>query len=372
MCKINGKKLEEARLNAGMTQRELAKESGVSQFSISSYENGKSNPSDESVERICMILKISKDDIEIKDIGYNFKNGESKIVSQMRKKKNFKRYSSPIETEAWIAKRRNEETEERDVMAALSSAISFGDMKKYIVIDPTYIHVPIWQRHTDMAKAEEICKNFKEEKFDPVKIFLKDKYECIGTDGLHRIVARIKRNEILKKEGKQPEKIVAEIINCTEMEAINIFRGQQAGRKTMTVGDMYRASIEAGDPDYVKFKEIFEENRIQISEELNEIPNAIGVIRPSSQILRLSSNKTEMLKQVLDLIKLLDWCGSTDKNAYTLRTIRTLMKLITVYGSEAKEKLLKKCRGAVYYESKVFPIKSNAELYDMLATEITK
>ena len=41
MCKINGKKLEEARTNAGMTQRELAELSGVSQNAISHYENGK-------------------------------------------------------------------------------------------------------------------------------------------------------------------------------------------------------------------------------------------------------------------------------------------------------------------------------------------
>ena len=49
MCKINGKKLEEARTNAGMTQRELAELSGVSQNAISHYENGKTSPSDETV-----------------------------------------------------------------------------------------------------------------------------------------------------------------------------------------------------------------------------------------------------------------------------------------------------------------------------------
>lgn len=43
MCRINGKKLGEARVNAGMSQRKLAELSGVSQNAISHYENGKTN-----------------------------------------------------------------------------------------------------------------------------------------------------------------------------------------------------------------------------------------------------------------------------------------------------------------------------------------
>lgn len=41
MCKINGKKLEELRVQAGMTKAELAKMLGVSGQTITNYENGK-------------------------------------------------------------------------------------------------------------------------------------------------------------------------------------------------------------------------------------------------------------------------------------------------------------------------------------------
>ena len=37
-----------------------------------------------------------------------------------------------------------------------------------------------------------------------------------------------------------------------------------------------------------------------------------------------------------------------------------------------KEKLLDNCKGAAFYESKVVPVKSNAELYDILSAVINK
>ena len=370
MCKINGKKLEEARTNAGMSQRKLAELSGVSQNAISHYETGKTNPSDETVERICMILKVSKDDIEIKNVGYDFLNGEGNTTARVRREKGFQRYMSPIETEKWIESKRDSEKESTEIANALNSAITFGS-KKYIIIDPTFIHVPVWQRHTDMAKATEIAENYEERKFDPIKAYIAAG-KLMGTDGMHRTVARIKRNENLKEKGMPTEKVLVEILNCTEEEAINTFLGQQSGRKTMTTGDTYRAAIKAGLPEYVKFKQIFENNRIQISEELTEMENPIGFVRPSRTMLRITNRKEEVLKEALKLIKDLNWCGSTSKNAYTLRNVNVLIRMITVYSADVKAKLLKHCSGAVYFESSVAPIKSNAELYDFLVSEINK
>ena len=140
----------------------------------------------------------------------------------------------------------------------------------------------------------------------------------------------------------------------------------------MTTGDTYRAAIKAGLPEYVKFKQIFENNRIQISEELTEMENPIGFVRPSRTMLRITNRKEEVLKEALKLIKDLNWCGSTSKNAYTLRNVNVLIRMITVYSSDVKAKLLKHCSGAVYFESSVAPIKSNAELYDFLVSEINK
>lgn len=51
MCKINGKKLGELRTKAGVSQKELAREIGVSPQSISHYENGITNPEDINVEK---------------------------------------------------------------------------------------------------------------------------------------------------------------------------------------------------------------------------------------------------------------------------------------------------------------------------------
>ena len=72
MCKINGVKLTEMREKAGMSQKALAKELGVTENTISNYETGKSNPSEGKVKKLCFILKINKDDIEIHDVGYSF------------------------------------------------------------------------------------------------------------------------------------------------------------------------------------------------------------------------------------------------------------------------------------------------------------
>ena len=57
MCKINGKKLGELRTKAGISQKQLASEMGLSTSAIKNYEHGTSNPSDDKVDRICMILK---------------------------------------------------------------------------------------------------------------------------------------------------------------------------------------------------------------------------------------------------------------------------------------------------------------------------
>lgn len=364
MCKINGKKLEEARLNAGMTQRALAKELGVSNSAICHFENGDANPSDENVERLCMILKISKDDIEIHDVGYNFLTGEGKTTHNVRLRKGFKRMFSPEETEKWISEKRTKTVEEEK--AELKTAIKYKMIiggKDYILIDPTLIHIPEWQRDTDMAKATDIAENFQNEKFDPIKIYIKDNI-AYAADGGHRTVAVNIKGE---------EKVLAEVLRCGEYEAVLIFLDQQSGRKAMSVSDTYRAGVKANIKEYTSFKCMFEKYNIQITSEVNKISNPVGKVVPSRTLLRLSNRNTNELESILNLLIKLNWSGCIDKSAFTLRTIQTLLKLYANFGCETvNEKLMEHCRGAVYYESKVFPIKSNAELYDMLATEITK
>ena len=105
--------------------------------------------------------------------------------------------------------------------------------------------------------------------------------------------------------------------------------------------------------------------------EKEKIDNPIGTITPSATALRWANRDKEMLIKAIELIKELEWCGS-EKNAFTLRNFSTIKKLYANYGDEVKVKLLDNCKGAVFYESKVVPIKSNAELYDMLSAEISK
>ena len=140
----------------------------------------------------------------------------------------------------------------------------------------------------------------------------------------------------------------------------------------MTVNDMYRAGIKANVPEYVHFKELFEKHNIQISAENHLLDNPVGRITPSSAALRLTENNREMLESIICLIKQLHWSGS-DKSAFILRNFQTIKKLYSNFGREkVNTKLLDHCKGAVYYESKIFPVKSNAEVYDILAEEIVK
>ena len=225
------------------------------------------------------------------------------------------------------------------------------------------IHIPEWQRDTDIAKATEIAENFNEDKFDPIKVYI-DTNGCLNVaDGAHRMIAFIVKGEL---------KILVEVLNCDEHEAVLTFLGQQSGRKTMTVNDTYRAGVKANIREYISFKEFFESENIQITAEQKQISNPIGVVRPSRTVLRMTTTDREVLGKTVELIKRLEWCGS-EKNVFVLRNFSVIKRLYANFGEDAvNEKLMKRCKGAVYYESKVAPVKSNAELFDLLSSEMNK
>lgn len=374
MCKINGKKLEELRLAAGVSKKELAKAAGISQTSITNYEKGVSNPEDANVDKICMILKINKKDIQIHDVGYSFMDQRSKTVNKMRKQKDFVRISTPEQTEVWISSRCKKDKDEvkSEIKSAFNNSFGIGQ-KRYILIDPTFVHVPEWQRDTDMAKATEIAKNFNEDKFDPIKAYKNPDGTLDIADGLHRVVAIIMHNDEMEKQGRKEDKLKAliEILNCDEDDAALTFLGQQSGRKTMTVSDTYRAGVKANVEEYVNFKYLFESENVQITADKHRLDNPVGKITPSSTALKLVMRDREMLVKSIALIKKLEWCGS-EKNAFVIRNFKVIKKLYANYGDEVESKLLDNCKGAVFYESKVVPVKSNAELYDILSEEISK
>lgn len=370
MCKINGVKLSEMREKAGMSQNALAKKLGVAESTISNYETGRSNPPEDKVEKLCFILKINKDDIEIHDVGYSFSESVSKTVKQYRQRKDFQRLMVPGELEAWIQEKKtiSDEKEKATLKNKLRSAVTLG-YKKFITIDPTCIHIPVWQRDTDMTKVMEIKTNFTESKFDPIKGFLYGDKLWVA-DGAHRNAAIALLNSESGEEDQR--EILVEIIDCTMHEAIMTFLGQQSGRKGMSTNDMYRAGVKANVEEYLNFKEIFDESNIQITAETERKENPIGRIRPSRELLRMSKSKQAALRRAISMIIELNWCGSTEKNAFNTRNIKVLLRMEGIHGDATLDLLKKHCNGAAYYESKVFPIKSQAQLFDVLESEINK
>ena len=57
MCKINGKKLTEIRMERGLSRSDLATKIGMSKSSVVKYETGVANPSDKVADKICMMCQ---------------------------------------------------------------------------------------------------------------------------------------------------------------------------------------------------------------------------------------------------------------------------------------------------------------------------
>ena len=139
MCKINGKKLSEIRMERGLSRSDLATKIGMSKSSVVKYETGVANPSDKVADKICMILKVDRGDIEIHDVGYNFMDQRSKTVDKYRMQKGFHRYSTPEETEKMISNecKESDEKVKSELKSAFNMAVSKGNRKKYNQIDQT-------------------------------------------------------------------------------------------------------------------------------------------------------------------------------------------------------------------------------------------
>ena len=60
MAKIS---LRAARVNAGLSQKEVADSLGISNKTLSNWENGDTFPSVEKIERLCQLYDLSYDEI---------------------------------------------------------------------------------------------------------------------------------------------------------------------------------------------------------------------------------------------------------------------------------------------------------------------
>ena len=58
--------LKAARVNAGLTQKEMAKKMGKSEYTIMNWENGKTKMKVSDFEKFCTILNLDKNNIFLK------------------------------------------------------------------------------------------------------------------------------------------------------------------------------------------------------------------------------------------------------------------------------------------------------------------
>lgn len=130
--------------------------------------------------------------------------------------------------------------------------------------------------------------------------------------------------------------------------------------------------IEPNIAEYVVFKELFVRNNIQITAEYEKLESPIGVVRPSTSILKMARSNYKMLETIINLIKKLNWCGSNCNGVFTMRIINTLNRILAMYGNGAINILMKNCKGATYYEKEISPVGTNSLLFDKLAEIVGK
>ena len=359
MCKINGRKLGELRVKAGMTQEELAKMIGVSKASIGFYENGKTNPTDENLRKMSVIFKVNPSDLELTD-----EEVGRVIMRGSRRGRNAKNYT-PTEVQEMLEDARN--GEERiaieEVAKAKESGYKMGN-KKYAVVLVSALNIPEWQRDTNLSRAKEISEQYDENKFDPIKVYIyKGKFYI--ADGAHRALAYLLANKLC---------ILVEILDdITEEEAIDTFLEQSINVKKMTQNDKWRAAIKRNLPQYVALREVAVRNSIQIRVDSEVIKNPIATLSVTNRVLSLVSKDEAKFERILNLLKELEWCGTDKVTAYSDCVFTALNNLYALYkGKEDtfERILVKKCKGVTYYDSKIATTRSIARIFDELSEQI--
>ena len=247
-----------------------------------------------------------------------------------------RRYLKATEVEKLFEQTREKDTEFANGETAIIKTIvetakrngRIGD-KILLVIPPHYVHIPDWQRSADLARARAIGSNYNKYKWEVPKIVYVNG-KLVGVDGMHRILGALLAGIA---------NIVVEVLEISEKEAIELFLDQTIDRSSMKPADYYRASIEAGKPDYIGFRDVCHKYNVQIKGD-DALPNPVGVFTSISDGTR--ANK-EILDKVLNLINVLGWNGketcslNPSSAAYGAKIIRTLNKLYAVYqGHEDK------------------------------------
>ena len=227
------------------------------------------------------------------------------MTTKLTSIKGNKNYFKAIEVEEIFNNAREEEgkfikAEEAIVLSLYEGAKRnnrLGD-KIQIVMEPCYIHIPSWQRKADLSRALKIGNEYQSFLWDVPKVIIKNgKFICI--DGMHRLLGALLAGI---------KAIVVEIIEVDEATAIQIFLDQTKNKKKMSPEDCYRAAMEAGKPEYIRFTEICHHHNIQIKGD-DALSNPVGTF---ASIRDGVSLEPEILDKILTLIHNLGWNGSTE------------------------------------------------------------
>lgn len=368
MCRIDGKKVTYLREIKKMTREDLARKTGLNKSTISNYENGRYNASEDSLRSIAIALGVDP-----KEIDKDFVQMGRDILEGRREEfhidKTDRRYLTPTETQKLIDELRNGNediaTEEAKRAMIKQNQQTVGN-KVYATVAIKGLNIPTWQRNTDKEKCLEISQKYDENKYDPIKVYVFNGKLYVA-DGAHRLVAYILRGE---------EYILVEMMDIkTEQDAAETFLLQSLGRRRMTQNDMWRAAIKAGLVQYKALRNIAISSHIQIKADQQTVKNPVGVINAvSSKMLRIAHKDPETLQKIFNLIKNLGW-NASDVSPYKTHIVCTLGKLYANFQGnegELENLMMVKCNGATYFDGKVATTTTQARLYDVLMEDLNK
>ena len=230
-----------------------------------------------------------------------------------------------------------------------------------MVVDPSEIHIPDWQRRIKLERAYSIGNNYNSYKWDEPKVLLyKGILLCI--DGQHRIYGAFKAG----KEG-----VVVEVMECTLEEAIDLFLSQSSDRAKMQPMDIYHAALAAMKPEYVKLHDICAKHNVAVKGD-DITDNTVGTLTSISDGVGFTKANPELLDRMLALLGKLGWNGYADSyngKAYTAKIIRALKRLYAYCEgrtTEMEEALIKNCKGTEFFVNNIID-KTQAQIFDYLS-----
>lgn len=233
--------------------------------------------------------------------------------------------------------------------------------KLLMVVDPSEIHIPDWQRRIKLERAYSIGNNYNSYKWDEPKVLLyKGILLCI--DGQHRIYGAFKAG----KEG-----VVVEVMECTLEEAINLFLSQSSDRAKMQPMDIYHAALAAMKPEYVKLHDICARHNVAVKGD-DVTDNTVGTLTSISDGVGFTKANPELLDRMLTLLGKLGWNGYADSyngKAYTAKIIRALKRLYAYCEgrtNEMEQALLTRCKGTEFFVNNIMD-KTQAQIFDYLS-----